>query len=133
MKNIKDFKYAGIMLLLFLAVFIYFTRSLAEALGLWWAFLILIYIPGYFIAEYAFDTWDELEKSIISPFAGIGLTPLFLYYLSIFGINSVQSVFCIIFAVIFLILTLFKDKILKNNRKCILCKENIDGLKQREI
>lgn len=111
LKSIKELKFIILANLVFLIVFIIFARNFSEAIRLWWAFFIVFYIPGYFIAEFAFSDWKSVFKSILAPFTGIGVTSLILYYLSLLGIKSINMYYSISVALILLLLILFKEKI----------------------
>lgn len=87
----NDWKEAGIVAVGFLTIFFVFTRGIAEAFSLWFAFLAVMFIPGLLIARWLLPDWSAWEQSLFGAFAGFGAGSLVLYYLSFIGIASVQK------------------------------------------
>ncbi|MEM4259853.1 MAG: hypothetical protein QXG00_01305, partial [Candidatus Woesearchaeota archaeon] len=98
------FKYSIIILVIIGIVLFIFTRDIIVFVRLFFAFIIIVYIPGYLLSLLLFPDWGNLEKSIISAFVGIAPVSLVGYWLSIFGIKTINIWFALICFVISLIL-----------------------------
>ncbi len=90
-KKIKSLVCAAIVVL---ALMIFFTRSLGEAVGLAAAVVFIWVIPGYALIHFLLkDGLDELEKVLLGTFMGFGAASFVLYYLNLFGFSSIKPFF----------------------------------------
>ncbi|MGV8150733.1 MAG: hypothetical protein ACP5NV_03335 [Candidatus Woesearchaeota archaeon] len=112
MKKISyaEFKHFLIISLIIAIVFAVFTKSIIPFLGLFFGFLVIIYIPGYALASLLLKEWGTLEKSIIALFLGMAPGPIIVYALSSLNIHALTIGFSIFIAVISIIIILFTQQ-----------------------
>jgi hypothetical protein len=107
---IERLKEWSLLLLGFLVLFWFFTRTIGETFGLWLAFVAVMFLPGLLLAKWFLPDWNAWEQALLASFVGFGSGPLILYYLSVFGLTSVRVPFIIALALVSLVLILIVER-----------------------
>ena len=88
--NLKCLAGAGIAILGFSA---YFAGSVSKGLLPGISLIMLVLVPGYTLLDFLMKDLEELDKTILGFFIGLGFTAMVLYYLNFIGIASIRPVF----------------------------------------